>query len=102
MPKAALSPHCRVAALERGSSGIRVNTNHPNAVYDTNVWDQNIIKKRAKSYGLSIDSYKMNNVLETRIISLDVAVLVCAILGKPFSKTKGAQIPLDRGNDRVI
>ena len=100
--KAALSQLGRVAALELGSAGIRVNTIHPNAVYDTNLWNQDIIKKRAKSYGLSIDSYKMNNVLETEITSLDVAELVCAMLGKAFSKTTGAQIPLDGGNDRVI
>ena len=100
--KAALTQLGRVAALELGSVGIRINTVHPNAVYDTNLWNQDILKKRAESYGLSIDSYKMSNVLETEITSFDVAELVCAMLGKPFSKTTGAQIPLDGGNDRVI
>ena len=66
------------------------------------LWNQDILKKRAESYGLSIESYKKNNVLNTEITSDDVAELVCTMLGKPFSKTTGAQIPLDGGNDRVV
>ena len=66
--------------------GIRINTVHPNAVYDTNLWNQDILKKRAESYGLSIKSYKKNNVLNTEITSDDVAELVCTILSFPEQK----------------
>ncbi|MDA7756429.1 bifunctional aldolase/short-chain dehydrogenase [Opitutales bacterium] len=100
--KAALTQLGRVAALELGSLGIRINTVHPNAVYDTNLWNQDILKKRAEIYGLSIKSYKKNNVLNTEITSDDVAELVCTILGKPFSKTTGSQVPIDGGNERII
>ena len=36
--KAALTQLARVAALEWGADGIRVNVVHPNAVFDTGVW----------------------------------------------------------------
>lgn len=100
--KAALTQLARVAALELGSSGIRVNVIHPNAVYDTNLWNESILKKRADSYGLSVNSYKTKNILQTEIDSSDVAELVCTMLGKAFSKTTGAQIAIDGGNERVI
>lgn len=100
--KAALAQLGRVAALELGYAGIRLNIVHPNAVYDTNLWNKNILKKRAESYGLSIKSYKKNNVLNTEITSSDVAELVCTMLGKAFSKTTGSQVPIDGGNERII
>ena len=60
--KAALTQLARVAALEWGSAGIRVNTLHPNAVFDTGIWTDEVLKARAASYGLSVDEYKRNNV----------------------------------------
>src|SRR4030095_13080372 len=36
--KAALNQLARVAALEWGADGIRVNVIHPNAVFDTCIW----------------------------------------------------------------
>jgi NAD(P)-dependent dehydrogenase (short-subunit alcohol dehydrogenase family) len=91
-----------VAALEWGSAGIRVNTLHPNAVFDTGIWTDEVLKARAKSYGLSVDEYKRNNVLGTEVLSRDVAELAAEMCGPIFAKTTGAQIPIDGGNDRVI
>ncbi len=100
--KAGLTQLARVAALELGAAGIRVNVVHPNAVYDTAIWTTEVLEERAKYYGMSVEEYKTNNVLSTEISSGDVAEMICAIAGAAFSKTTGAQIPVDGGNDRVI
>lgn len=100
--KAALTQLARVAALEWGKDGIRVNTLHPNAVFDTGIWTDEVLKARAKSYGLSVEEYKRNNVLNTEVRSSDVAELAAEMCGPTFAKTTGAQIPIDGGNERVI
>jgi NAD(P)-dependent dehydrogenase (short-subunit alcohol dehydrogenase family) len=100
--KAALTQLARVAALEWGGGGIRVNTLHPNAVFDTAIWTDEVLKARAESYGLSVEEYKRNNILGTEVRSRDVAELAAEMCGPLFSKTTGAQIPIDGGNERVI
>lgn len=100
--KAALTQLARVAALEWGSAGVRVNTLHPNAVFDTGLWTEEVLKARAESYGLSVEAYKRNNVLQTEVRSADVGELAAELCGPIFAKTTGAQIPIDGGNDRVI
>ncbi len=100
--KAGLTQMARIAALELAPQGIRVNVIHPNQVFDTAIWTKEVLEKRAKSYGLSVEEYKKNNLLKTEITSKHVADLVCTMAGSAFSKTTGAQIPIDGGNDRVI
>jgi rhamnose utilization protein RhaD (predicted bifunctional aldolase and dehydrogenase)/NAD(P)-dependent dehydrogenase (short-subunit alcohol dehydrogenase family) len=100
--KAALTQLARVAALEWGAAGIRVNTLHPNAVFDTGIWTEEVLEARARSYGLSVEAYKRNNVLNTEVRGIDVAELAAELCGPTFAKTTGAQIPIDGGNDRVI
>jgi NAD(P)-dependent dehydrogenase (short-subunit alcohol dehydrogenase family) len=100
--KAALTQLARVAALEWGSDNIRVNILHPNAVFDTGLWTDEVIAKRAASYGLSIEDYKTNNVLKVEVTSQDVANMAVMLCSPAFSKTTGAQIAVDGGNDRVI
>jgi NAD(P)-dependent dehydrogenase (short-subunit alcohol dehydrogenase family) len=100
--KAAVTQLARVAALEWGADGIRVNVVHPNAVFDTGVWTPEVIESRAASYGLSVDDYRTNNVLHTEIASADVARMVIAMCGEAFSRTTGAQVAVDGGNERVI
>jgi rhamnose utilization protein RhaD (predicted bifunctional aldolase and dehydrogenase)/NAD(P)-dependent dehydrogenase (short-subunit alcohol dehydrogenase family) len=100
--KAALTQLARVAALEWGRDNIRVNILHPNAVFDTAIWTQEIIEKRAKSYGLTVKDYRSNTVLKTEVSSHDVAQLAAELCSKTFAKTTGAQIPVDGGNERVI
>ncbi len=92
----------RVAALELGEFGVRVNVIHPNAVFDTGIWTTEVLEKRAKHYGISVEAYKTNNILKTEVTSKDVAALACAMAGPVFAKTTGAQVPIDGGNDRVI
>ncbi len=100
--KAALNQLARVAALEWAGDGIRINTLHPNAVFDTGIWTEEVLKARAEHYGLTVEQYKTNNLLKTEITSADVAALAVALCGPAFAKTTGAQIPVDGGNERVI
>ena len=100
--KAALTQLARVAALEWGADGIRVNIIHPNAVFDTGIWTEEVLKERAANYGLTVAQYKTNNVLHVEVGSRDVAELAAEMCGPLFSKTTGAQVPVDGGNDRVI
>jgi rhamnose utilization protein RhaD (predicted bifunctional aldolase and dehydrogenase)/NAD(P)-dependent dehydrogenase (short-subunit alcohol dehydrogenase family) len=100
--KAALTQLARVAALELGPDGIRVNVIHPNAVFDTGVWTEEVLEKRAGHYGLSVEAYKTNNVMKVEVTSSDVADMAVAMSGGAFGKTTGAQVAVDGGNERVI
>ena len=100
--KAALTQLMRVAALEWAAEGVRINMIHPNAVFDTGVWNEEVLASRAKSYGLSIKDYKKRNLLNTEVSSRDVAEMAAEMCGPFFSKTIAAQVPVDGGNDRVI
>jgi NAD(P)-dependent dehydrogenase (short-subunit alcohol dehydrogenase family) len=100
--KAALNQLARIAALEWGADGIRINTLHPNAVFDTALWTEAVLAQRAKQYGMTVEAYKKNNVLRTEVRSADVAELAAEMCGPLFAKTTGAQLPVDGGNERVI
>ena len=100
--KAALNQLARVTALEWASDGIRINSLHPDAVFDTGIWTEEVLAARAAHYGLSVEAYKKRNLLKTEITSRDVAELACELCDRRFAKTTGAQIPVDGGNDRVI
>ena len=100
--KAALNQLMRVLSMEWGKDGIRLNTIHPNAVFDTGIWTEEVLKSRAEQYGLSVEEYKTNNLLGVEINSSDVSELAAEMCGSIFSKTTAAQIPIDGGNERVI
>jgi rhamnose utilization protein RhaD (predicted bifunctional aldolase and dehydrogenase)/NAD(P)-dependent dehydrogenase (short-subunit alcohol dehydrogenase family) len=100
--KAGLTQLARIAALEFGKKGIRVNVLHPNAVYDTAIWTDEVLQARAAHYGQSVEQYKTSNVLGVEVTSGDVAELAVLMLGSVFSKVTGAQLPVDGGNERVI
>ncbi len=100
--KAALQQLARVAALEWAEDHIRVNTLHPNAVFDTGIWTPEVLASRAASYGLGVEEYKRSNLLKVEVTSRDVAELAAELCGPLFAKTTGAQIPVDGGNVRVV
>ena len=100
--KAGLTQMARIAALELGEAGIRVNVLHPNAVYDTAIWSEEVLASRAAHYGLSVEEYKQSNVLKTEVAAMDVAKAVTVFAGQSLAKTTGAQLPVDGGNERVI
>lgn len=100
--KAAVNQLARVAALEWGKDGIRVNSLHPNMVFDTALWTPELLALRAQHYGLSVEEYQTHNVLRVAVTSADVAELAAALCSPLFAKTTAAQIPVDGGNERVI
>ena len=100
--KAALAQVARVAALEWADDGIRVNTVHPDAVFDTGLWNDDLLRERADNYGLSVDEYKTRNLLATEVTSAGVAKVAVELCSDTFSATTGAQIPIDGGNERVV
>ena len=100
--KAALNQLIRVLSMEWGEYSIRLNTIHPNAVFDTGIWTDEVLKSRAKQYNLSVEEYKTNNLLGVEVFSKDVSELAAEMCGALFSKTTASQIPVDGGNERVI
>ena len=100
--KAALTQLARVAALELARERIRVNVVHPDAVFDTGLWTEEVLSARAARYGLTVEQYRRRNLLGSEVSAADVGALVAALAGDLFSKTTGAQIPVDGGNERVI
>ena len=100
--KAALNQLVRVAALEWAADNIRLNSLHPNSVFDTGIWTPEVLAQRAKAYDMSIEQYKKRNLLRTEVTSRDVAELAAELCGPLFAKTTGAQIAVDGGDDRVI
>ncbi|HEY6228571.1 MAG TPA: SDR family oxidoreductase, partial [Verrucomicrobiae bacterium] len=100
--KAAMNQLTRVAALEWGADRIRINSLHPNQVFDTGLWTPEVLEARAKHYGLTIEQYKSNNVLKVEIKSADVAEMAAEMCGPLFAKTTGAGLPVDGGTERII
>lgn len=100
--KAAVTQIARIAALEWGKDHIRVNMVHPDAIFDTGIWTEEVLKARAANYGLTVQQYKTRNVLGVELNSHYVGELVAEMLGPRFEKITGAQIPVDGGSDRVI
>ena len=100
--KAALNQVARVAALEWAKDGIRINSLHPDAVYDTGLWTQDLLAARAKAYNMTVEQYRRKNLLKTEVASRDVAELAAEMCGPLFAKTTAAQVPVDGGNERVV
>jgi NAD(P)-dependent dehydrogenase (short-subunit alcohol dehydrogenase family) len=100
--KAALNQVARVAALEWAKDGIRINSLHPDAVYDTGLWTPELLAARAKAYNMTVEQYRRKNLLKTEVASRDVAELAAEMCGPLFAKTTAAQVPVDGGNERVV
>lgn len=100
--KAAVTQLGRIAALEWADDAITVNSIHPDGVFDTGLWTDQLIAERAANYGLDPESYKKRNLLHREITSHDVGGLIATMCGPAFGKVTGAQLPVDGGNERVI
>lgn len=100
--KAALAQVARVAALEWAPESIRVNVVHPDAVFDTGLWTDALLERRAAEYGMSVADYKTRNLLGTEVTARGVARVAVELSTDTFAFTTGAQIPVDGGNERVI
>jgi rhamnose utilization protein RhaD (predicted bifunctional aldolase and dehydrogenase)/NAD(P)-dependent dehydrogenase (short-subunit alcohol dehydrogenase family) len=100
--KAALTQLARVAALEWAEAGVRVNIVHPDGVFDTGIWTDDLIRSRAAAYGLEAEDYKRRNLLKIEVSAKTVAIIVADLCSDRYRATTGAQIPIDGGNERVI
>jgi rhamnose utilization protein RhaD (predicted bifunctional aldolase and dehydrogenase)/NAD(P)-dependent dehydrogenase (short-subunit alcohol dehydrogenase family) len=100
--KAALNQLARVTALEWAKDGIRINSLHPDAVFDTALWTDALLQSRAEHYGMTVEAYKRKNLLRVEVTSRHVAELAAAMCGPLFECTTGGQLPVDGGNERVI
>jgi NAD(P)-dependent dehydrogenase (short-subunit alcohol dehydrogenase family) len=100
--KAAMTQLARVAALEWAGDGIRVNTVHPDAVFDTGLWNPELLAERAAKYGMTVEQYKHRNLLRTEVTSELVGAMVLQLVGPAFAATTGAQIAVDGGNERTL
>ena len=100
--KAATTQIGRVAALEWAKDHIRVNVIHPDQVFDTGIWTEEVLNARAAHYGLTVEQYKHRNLLGVEIKSCYVGEFVAEMLGPLFENITGVQIPIDGGSDRVI
>ncbi|MDX2345125.1 MAG: bifunctional aldolase/short-chain dehydrogenase, partial [Acidimicrobiia bacterium] len=78
--KAAANQIARVAALEWANDKIRVNSVHPDAVFDTALWTPELLAERAARYGMTIDEYKRRNLMGVEITSAAVANVVATML----------------------
>lgn len=102
MSKAALNQLARVAALEWGGDNIRINSVHPNGVFDTGIWTPELLQTRAQHYNMTVEEYKQRNVMHVEVTSHDVGEMCAEMCGPLFAKTTGAQVPIDGGDQRVI
>ncbi len=100
--KAALTQLARVAALEWATDGIRVNIVHPDAVFDTGLWTEELLAARAAEYGMTVDAYKTRNLLGKEVTSDMVAGAVVELCSDTFSATTAAQIPVDGGHPGAV
>ena len=88
--KSGLTQMSRLAAMELAKYNIRVNTIHPDCVYDTAVWSKDVLRSRAKHYKMTIGEYKKRNMLQTDVSSKDIAKMVSFFASLKSCKTTGA------------
>ena len=100
--KAAVTQLARVAALEWAEAGVRVNVVHPDAVFDTGLWTEELVAERAARSGLTPEEYRKRNLLQVEVTSDLVAKTVADLCSDRFAATTGAQIPIDGGSERTI
>ncbi|HJO20837.1 MAG TPA: SDR family oxidoreductase, partial [Acidimicrobiales bacterium] len=100
--KAALTQLARVAALEWAEHGVRVNVVHPDNVFDTALWTDELVAERSAAYGMTPDEYKRRNLLGMEVGAAHVASVVAELCSDRFAATTGAQVSIDGGSERTI
>jgi NAD(P)-dependent dehydrogenase (short-subunit alcohol dehydrogenase family) len=99
--KAAEAQLARVAAIEGGAIGVRVNMVNPDAIFGgSNLWSD-IRQERAKAYGVEPDKletvYRGRTLLGVEVRAEDVAEAVLFLASDRSSRTTGAMIAVDGG-----
>jgi rhamnulose-1-phosphate aldolase/alcohol dehydrogenase len=99
--KAAEAQLARVAAIEGGPLGVRVNMVNPDAIFGgSHLWD-GIRELRAAAYGVDPDKletvYRSRTLLGVEVRAEDVAEAVLFLACDRSSRTTGAMLPVDAG-----
>lgn len=99
--KAAEAQLARVAAIEAGPLGVRVNMVNPDAIFGgSHLWD-GIRETRAAAYGVEPDKletvYRGRTLLGVEVRGEDVAEAVLFLASDRSSRTTGTMIPVDGG-----
>lgn len=99
--KAAEAQLARVAAIEGGPLGVRVNMVNPDAIFGgSHLWD-GIREQRAAAYGVEPDKletvYRGRTLLGVEVRAEDVAESVLFLASDRSSRTTGTMIPVDGG-----
>ena len=99
--KAAEAQLARVAAIEGGELGVRVNMVNPDAIFGgSHLWD-GIREQRAAAYGVAPDKletvYRGRTLLGVEVRAEDVAEAVLFLASDRSSRTTGTMLPVDGG-----
>jgi rhamnulose-1-phosphate aldolase/alcohol dehydrogenase len=99
--KAAEAQLARVAAIEAGSMGVRVNMVNPDAIFGgSHLWDD-IREQRAAAYGVEPELlegvYRGRTLLGVEVRAEDVAEAVLFLASDRSSRTTGTMLPVDGG-----
>ena len=100
--KAAEAQLAKVAALEGGPHGIRVNIVNPDAVFrDSGLWSSEVRQERARAQGIAVeqieDFYRKRNLLGVSVLPEDVAEAVLFLASDRTAKTTGCTLTVDGG-----
>ena len=100
--KAAEAQLAKVAALEGGPHGIRVNIVNPDAVFrDSGLWSPEVRQERARAQGITVEEieefYRKRNLLGVSVLPEDVAEAVLFLASDRAGKTTGCTLTVDGG-----
>ncbi|HEV7588350.1 MAG TPA: bifunctional rhamnulose-1-phosphate aldolase/short-chain dehydrogenase [Longimicrobium sp.] len=99
--KAAEAQLARVAAIEGGPLGVRVNMVNPDAIFGGSSLWSGIREERARAYGVAPERleevYRGRTLLGVEVRAEDVAEAVLYLASDRSSRTTGAMLPVDGG-----
>ncbi|HVG45548.1 MAG TPA: bifunctional rhamnulose-1-phosphate aldolase/short-chain dehydrogenase [Longimicrobium sp.] len=99
--KAAEAQLARVAAIEGGPIGVRVNMVNPDAIFGGSSLWSGIREERARVYGVAPERleevYRGRTLLGVEVRAEDVAEAVLYLASERSSRTTGAMLPVDGG-----
>ena len=92
----------RIAAMENGAHGIRVNLVNADGIFgDSRLWTDELKRERAAAHGIDVsrieEFYAGRNLLKRPITADHVAEAVLVLAGDRASRTTGCMLTVDGG-----